>query len=219
MKTRSILLLIAVAAVLAASAGSVSAAYVASFAGPKQFSVESDIVVLTDGVSIGQEGGLSCEFKSDNTDPRANGGYLWYCADTYGGTKAEYRVLISQNLLKLFLWSDLGGYAANIALPFTDTTSFHSLDVGWKEGSDTFVTLDGVTTSVANAHPLDSFVSGAGLNTIGALPLGAGAYPLMGQIQNFQLRDTYAAVPEPSTLALIVTGVIGLLAYAWRKRK
>lgn len=30
---------------------------------------------------------------------------------------------------------------------------------------------------------------------------------------------TYNAVPEPTSLALMMTGVIGLLAYAWRKRK
>lgn len=28
-----------------------------------------------------------------------------------------------------------------------------------------------------------------------------------------------AAVPEPSTLALVVSGLVGLLAYAWRKRR
>ena len=27
------------------------------------------------------------------------------------------------------------------------------------------------------------------------------------------------AVPEPSTLGLLISGCIGLLAYAWRKRK
>jgi hypothetical protein len=29
----------------------------------------------------------------------------------------------------------------------------------------------------------------------------------------------YTAVPEPTMLALLATGVIGLLAYAWRKRR
>ena len=31
--------------------------------------------------------------------------------------------------------------------------------------------------------------------------------------------STLASVPEPSTILLLTTGLIGLLAYAWRKRK
>ncbi len=30
---------------------------------------------------------------------------------------------------------------------------------------------------------------------------------------------TYTPIPEPGTLALLVTGLLGLLCYAWRKRK
>ena len=33
------------------------------------------------------------------------------------------------------------------------------------------------------------------------------------------VRLTYSSVPEPGTIVLLVTGLLGLLAYAWRKRK
>ncbi|MBN1394910.1 MAG: PEP-CTERM sorting domain-containing protein [Pirellulales bacterium] len=39
----------------------------------------------------------------------------------------------------------------------------------------------------------------------------------IGWADNYKLDDP--KVPEPSTLALLATGLIGLLAYAWRKRK
>ena len=32
-------------------------------------------------------------------------------------------------------------------------------------------------------------------------------------------KGAYAPIPEPSTIALLATGLIGLLCYAWRKRK
>jgi hypothetical protein len=31
--------------------------------------------------------------------------------------------------------------------------------------------------------------------------------------------QAFAAVPEPSTVALLASGVMALLAYAWKKRK
>ena len=33
------------------------------------------------------------------------------------------------------------------------------------------------------------------------------------------LSNKYMTTPEPGTLVLLATGLVGLLAYAWRKRK
>ena len=45
---------------------------------------------------------------------------------------------------------------------------------------------------------------------------GGGVVPYLGTIDNFEIVGT---VPEPGTIVLLITGLIGLLAYAWRKRK
>ena len=47
---------------------------------------------------------------------------------------------------------------------------------------------------------------------------GADLSKLLGYF-NQHLGLTTAAVPEPSTLLLLAAGLVGLLAYAWRKRK
>ena len=39
--------------------------------------------------------------------------------------------------------------------------------------------------------------------------------PSWGELSGVEIK----LVPEPSTIALLVTGLVGLLAYAWRKRK
>ncbi|MBU4271654.1 MAG: PEP-CTERM sorting domain-containing protein [Planctomycetes bacterium] len=53
-------------------------------------------------------------------------------------------------------------------------------------------------------------------------PLGfsllAGSYEAGAALVNFD-SVTVTVIPEPSTLALLATGLLGLLCYAWRKRK
>ena len=53
----------------------------------------------------------------------------------------------------------------------------------------------------------------------GNLPFGANGYQgdpttLSATVDNFGI-----AVPEPSTLVLLATALLGLLAYAWRRRR
>ena len=44
----------------------------------------------------------------------------------------------------------------------------------------------------------------------------AGVYPYTGLMDNFEIQGT---VPEPGSIVLLIIGLIGMLAYAWRKRK
>lgn len=66
-----------------------------------------------------------------------------------------------------------------------------------------------------------SFQSGATLNHV---ILGMNGGNGGGELDAFRLGTTWtdatgvATVPEPGTVALLLTGVMGLLAYAWRKR-
>jgi hypothetical protein len=210
-----------VLAMVATSAGRVSADTVASYAGPTDFDGTSTVEYLTDGISVGQEGGFSCQFKADTT---SGNGCLWYLADVAGGNSDEYRVWIGNGALYAALQVG-NNYAVSPSASltaFTDTTSWHTLDLAWKDGSPTLLTLDGtLQKSLTNAYTLEAFTSGAGLNAIGAtVSSTTPAYYFDGQMQNVAVRNTYAAAtPEPGTIVLLGTGLFGLLAYAWRKRR
>lgn len=65
----------------------------------------------------------------------------------------------------------------------------------------------------ASAAAPASFLS----NSVFAIGAGvAGGYPYTGLIDNFKIEGT---APEPGTLILVATGLLGLLSYAWRRRK
>lgn len=72
-----------------------------------------------------------------------------------------------------------------------------------------------------------SFTSGSGISSIlGRIQSSVGAgfvYPSATSVTTGEVWGTvnmaYTVVPEPATFTLLVTGLVGLLAYAWRKRK
>jgi hypothetical protein len=76
------------------------------------------------------------------------------------------------------------------------------------------------TTSLAAS----GFTGGTDLYLAFGIRHGVGETALLFQSRatdpaNFVVTGTVTATPEPSTVALIGTGLFGLLAYAWRKRK
>lgn len=97
--------------------------------------------------------------------------------------------------------ADAATTAAPITLTFTRT-------------SDTAATLNYHYWSDGVAQEVSTTISGL---TAGAYYFGMVSNPASNSAVFDNLR--LSSVPEPSTIMLLITGVLGLLAYAWRKRK
>ena len=109
------------------------------------------------------------------------------------------------------------------------TTSTHVLGL-YDNGSSQIT----VTLALSGDADLNGTVNGADLNTVLSNYNKTGEYWYQGDfdrngtvngadlntvLSNYnQVFSSTAAVPEPSTLLLAFAGLVGLLAYAWRKR-
>ena len=170
---------------LLAFAGTATAAVVAQLDGPAPFGVIPPVVTLSD-VTVGDEGSVEFEFKPDIID-----GCLWYLADVMYGSSGEYRIYLNNNTIYAKLWNVNGGYSLAWDAPVTDTSTWHSMRMAWKNGSDTMVTFDGVTSNVANPNTLADFTSGAGVHALGGYPEGALTARYDGMMRNLKVYETY----------------------------
>jgi hypothetical protein len=202
---------------------SASAEIVASWAGPKDFNgTSSDVEPLSGisiGKSIGQEGRVDLEFNIASDLSASTPMALWYCADVPGGNAAEYTIQYDRamNQIGAYLWGS-GTYFAQTSIGFDPDGNWHTVSFAWKQNQQAVLTLDGVTQS-AITHLLPTFASGSGCHVLGENAYNGGVYFYEGGLRNVVVYNTYTPTPEPSTIVLLATGIIGLLAYAWRKRR
>ncbi len=103
-----------------------------------------------------------------------------------------------------------------------DITYSGTLETGYESYHTFEMTLDTTGASWTATYSMDGDdygsktylgPGGGGVPNITAVGLGIGGKYC--QVDNFSLT----VVPEPSSLALLVAGLVGLLCYAWRKRK
>jgi hypothetical protein len=79
----------------------------------------------------------------------------------------------------------------------------------------------GATSGHVWVDGIDSATVALGVNTGVGVAFGDGSSGSGGQANwdYVNLNAGLYQVPEPSTLALVISGLVGLLCYAWRKRK
>jgi hypothetical protein len=106
-----------------------------------------------------------------------------------------------------------------IDLPAGSSGNITALVSSWSAGDFSAIYADGTTATAAiggGNHEVDLSYSTDIAQTLTLKMDGTGSGN--GGFRMVALTGP-APIPEPGTLVLIATGLIGLLAYAWRKRK
>jgi hypothetical protein len=145
---------------------------------------------------------------------------------SYDTTNDGHPATLKPTLMNDYCYSSLaGGGTGPTTFSINGLTSggqydlyLYSQNGGYGNGVTTF-TIGEAAKVATNAGNISSFIAGtnyvlySGLTATGGTI--SGTFSGTGGFNGFQLTS----VPEPSTLVLFATGLIGLLAYAWRKRK
>ncbi|MBN1394802.1 MAG: PEP-CTERM sorting domain-containing protein [Pirellulales bacterium] len=149
------------------------------------------------------------------------GGYLFFVGDNTTASYTDVKcpgasVWIDGNLKARYWNGSAWAYSANpivnvpadtwVGLKYVIDLDNNQFDIWYDSGSG--------YTEIASDLAMESTLD---VNYVGFNPNGTGndSNPPTFWIDDVSLE----LVPEPSTLALLACGLIGLLAYAWRKRK
>ena len=201
------------AMVLAAQA---SATVIYSDAGPTYFDGVSQ--TMLDNFQFGTEGTVRAEFDPDSNELAQ---FIWRAQNRGGGSgaPADYWVQI-EDYGSEEGWKISGGlhngteYAFDHVRAAPLATGYNTALLSWKEGEQIVFKLNGVDLSATPSASLLSSTSD--YHSLGGLGNTEGTN-FVGWMRNVEISNTY--VPEPSAMLLLATGMLSLLAYAWRKRR
>jgi hypothetical protein len=146
----------------------------------------------------------------------------------FGSGDSDQRMIVhgvnsGVGLIRVWTGGDLAPTSVTIKSSTSDTLGFDNFD------GSTVTELVSTTALASTDWQVDwegrwyhDFTVNAAAGTqslffgFGNGNIGQGAGAGFARIQEIQ---AFAAVPEPAAITLFVTGVLGLLAYAWRKRR
>ena len=161
-------------------------------------------------------------------DPNAGGECRWYLEDTYAAVDASM-IETPYGRLMFALGNSSAIYQEFSVAPGNEyTVSYYEVSRSDDWGGETGLTtsITGVAATGTLSQLADTpLASGWTLYSFNFTPTESGTARLTftgasgngGQIDNVSVTAT-ALVPEPGTIALLVTGLFGLMAFAWRKR-
>jgi hypothetical protein len=183
----------------------ISIASAGSYVKPTQMHIQADLRSgLTDQNSMVYARGVALGFYDDT-----------HAGSTNSDPMTGFTGLVLANDGGLYVYTGRAPTTSKVAFGGTfNTSSFYTLgyDVNTTTGAISNVTLSGSTADYSGLTS-SAFTNAATAN------LGFFTSSEDGGCYGFVDNVALSTVPEPSSLILSVCGLVGLLAYAWRKRK